>query len=83
MNLWMIAAAVLLFGLIPCGIAAFRGDAMERLIGLEMGGIVATLLLLILAEAFGNANFYDLALTQGLLVFGGSLVFVRFMERWL
>ncbi len=83
MNLWMIAAAVLLFGLVPCGIASFKGNPIERLIGLEMAGIVATLLLLVLAEAFGNANFYDLALTEGLLTFGGGLVFARFLERWL
>lgn len=83
MNLWMIAAAVLLFGLVPCGIACFRGSAMERLIGLEMGGIVICLLLILLAEAFGNANFYDLALTESLLAFGGGLVFARFLERWL
>lgn len=83
MNLWMIAAAVLLFGLIPCGIASFKGEALERMIGLEMAAIVIILLLLLLAEAFGNANFYDLALTEGLLAFGGGLVFVRFLERYL
>ncbi len=83
MNLWMTAAAVLLFGLVPCGIAAFRGKPIERLIGLEMGGIVICLLLILLAEAFGNPNFYDLALAEGLLAFGGGLVFVRFLERYL
>lgn len=79
----MIAAAVLLFGLVPCGIVAFKGKAMERLIGLEMAAIVVVLLLVLLAEAFGNPNFYDLALTEALLTFGGGLVFVRFLERYL
>jgi multisubunit Na+/H+ antiporter MnhF subunit len=27
--------------------------------------------------------FYDLALAAALLAFGGGLVFVRFLERWL
>jgi multicomponent Na+:H+ antiporter subunit F len=83
MNLWMIAASVLLFGLVPCGIASFKGKPLERLIGLEMAAIVTTLLLVILAEALGNPNLYDLALAEGLLAFGGGLVFVRFLERWL
>ncbi len=81
MNLWLTAAAVLLFGLVPCGIASFKGTAMERLIGLEMAAIINILLLILVAEAFGNPNFYDLALAEGLLAFGGGLVFVRFMER--
>lgn len=83
MNLWLIAAAVLLFGLVPCGIASFKGSPMDRLVGLEMTGIIASLLLILLAEAFGNANFYDLALAMSLLAFGGGLVFARFLERWL
>ena len=83
MNLWMIATAVLLLGMIPCGIATFKGEPLERLIGLEMAAIVSALLLLLLAEALGNPNFYDLALTEALLAFGGGLVFVRFLERYL
>ncbi len=83
MNLWLIAAGVLLFGLVPCAISCFKGSAMERLIGLEMAGIIVSLLLIVLAEAFGNPNFYDLGLTVALLAFGGGLVFVRFLESWL
>ena len=83
MNAWMLASIALLFALVPCGIVALRGSAMRRLLGLEMAGIIAVLDLLLLAQAFGNANFYDLALALGLLSFGGGLVFVRFLERWL
>lgn len=83
MSPWLLAAAVLLFGLVPCGIAAFRGDVVERLIGLETASMVVTLLLVLLAEGFHRVNMYDLGLALALLSFGGGLVFVRFLERWL
>jgi multisubunit Na+/H+ antiporter MnhF subunit len=83
MNVWLLGSAVLLFALVPCGIAAFRGDVMERLVGLEMAGMIDTLLLIMLAEGTQRVNFYDLALALALLAFGGGLVFVRFLERWL
>jgi multicomponent Na+:H+ antiporter subunit F len=83
MNVWLLASAVLLFALVPCGITSFRGDTMERLVGLEMAGMVVTLLLVMLAEGMGQVNFYDLALALALLSFGGGLVFARFLERWL
>ena len=56
---------------------------MERLLGLEMMGVVATMFLLIMSEALGRANFYDIGLTMALLAFGGGLVFARFLERWI
>ncbi len=83
MNAWMLAASVMLFALIPCGIISFKGSPIDRVIGLEMTGIVASMLLLLLAEAMGNPNFYDIGLAMALLAFGGGLVFVRFMERYL
>lgn len=83
MNAWLIAATALLFALVPCGIVVFRGDAARRLVGLEMAGVIDAMVLLMLAEGIHNANFYDLALAAALLAFGGSLVFIRFLERWL
>jgi multicomponent Na+:H+ antiporter subunit F len=83
MNAWLMAAAALLFTLVPCGIVCFKGTPMDRMVGLEMAGIVTTLILLLLAQGINNPNFYDVGLTLSLLVFGGGLVFVRFLERWL
>jgi multisubunit Na+/H+ antiporter MnhF subunit len=83
MNIWLTGSAVLLFALAPCAVATFRGNTVERLIGLEMAGMISTLLLVMLAEGTHRANFYDLALTLALLSFGGGLVFARFLERWL
>lgn len=83
MNVWLIAAAALMFGLIPCGIVVFTRGAMDRLVGLEMAGLIETFILLCLAQGFNNPNFYDLAVALALLSFGGGLVFARFLERWL
>ena len=83
MNAWMLAATVMLFALVPCGIISFKGSPMDRVVGLELTGIVASMLLLMLAEGMGNPNFYDVGLAMALLAFGGGMVFVRFMERYL
>ncbi len=83
MNVWLVAATALLFGLVPCGIVTFRGTVMDRLIGLEMAGVIESLLLILLAQGMNRPNFYDLALAMALLAFGGGLVFARFLERWL
>jgi multicomponent Na+:H+ antiporter subunit F len=80
---WLVAAVALLCVLIPCGIAVFRGTAVERLVGLEMAGIVEAMLFITLAEAFHRPSTYDLAIAMALLAFGGGLVFARFLERWL
>jgi multisubunit Na+/H+ antiporter MnhF subunit len=83
MNPWLLASAALLGCLILCGIAAFRGTPMERLLGLEMGSVVQVMFLVTFALAIDRPNFLDLALVMGLLCFGGGLVFARFLERWL
>jgi multisubunit Na+/H+ antiporter MnhF subunit len=83
MNVWLIASAVLLLALAPCGIAAFHGSPMERLLGLEMAGVVEVMFLVTFALALNRSNFLDLALAMALLCFGGGLVFARFLERWL
>jgi multicomponent Na+:H+ antiporter subunit F len=82
-NAWLVAAVALLAGLVACAVVCFRGAPMERLVGLELAGNVNTLILLILAEAYHQAIFFDLAVVLALLSFAGGLVFTRFLERWL
>jgi multisubunit Na+/H+ antiporter MnhF subunit len=38
--------------------------------------------LLLLAEGYHRAPFFDLALVLALLAFAGGLVFARMLERW-
>jgi multicomponent Na+:H+ antiporter subunit F len=83
MNVWLWAAGVMLLCLVPCGVVCVRGDAVNRLVGLEAAGLIATLILLLVAEGFQRAPFTDLAVALALLSFGGGLVFARFLERWL
>jgi multicomponent Na+:H+ antiporter subunit F len=82
-NAWLVAAVALLVGLVPCAVVCFRGTPMERLVGLELAGNVDTLILLVLAEGYHQAVFFDLAVVLALLSFAGGLVFARFLERWL
>lgn len=83
MNAWLISATILLLALIPVAIQVFRGDTMDRLVALEMAGIMTTLILLLLTQGFQRIALYDIALAAALLSFGGGLVFARFLERWL
>ena len=83
MNPWLIAATILMFALIPLGIVTFRGDSMDRLVGLETAGPLVTMILLLLAVGFQRLPLIDIALAAALLAFGGGLVFARFLERWL
>ncbi len=83
MSVWLAAAGFMLACLVPCGVVAVRGDPMARLVGLEAAGVFAALAFVLLAEALQRQPFMDLAVALALLAFGGGLVFVRFLERWL
>ena len=83
MSAWHVAALVLLIGLLPCMAVCLRGSPMDRLVGLEMAGTLDTLILLVLAAAYEQAIFFDLAVVLALVTFAGGLVFARFLERWL
>lgn len=83
MNLFLIAAAGILVCLIPTGIVCFRGQLGDRLVGLEFASVLVVVELLLLAEGYHRASFYDLPLTLALLSFGGGMVFARFVQRWL
>jgi multicomponent Na+:H+ antiporter subunit F len=82
-NEFTVAALALLAGLVPCGVVCLRGGPVDRLIGLELAGTVDTLVLLLLAQAYDRAIYFDLALALALLSFAGGLVFARFLERWI
>ena len=82
MNPWLITAAFLLVCLIAPFTLCARGDEMSRLVGLEAGTAMVTVILLLLAVAFNRDPFTDLALALALLAYGGGLVFARFLERW-
>ncbi len=82
MNEWIIAAVVLLIGgTAPLGLVCLLGDAIEGVVALSLAGVIATLVLLLLAEGFHRQPFVDLAVALAVMSFIGSVAFVRFLER--
>lgn len=82
-NVWLVGAGVLMLALVPCGIVAVRGEVMDRLVALELAGILAALIMLTLAEGLRRPAVYDLALALALLSLPAGLVFAHFLGRWL
>ena len=83
MNPWLVAAAIMLGGLgCELGVIATR-SALDGVVALELTGVVVVQVLLLLAAGLDDASFADLGVVLAFLSFGGGLVFVRFMERWL
>lgn len=84
MNVWLVAATVLLGGLLPCGWVLLRGGILDALVALELASTLATVVLLLLAEGFHRSSYFTLPILLAGLSFVGSLVFVRFLgDRWL
>ncbi len=83
MDIWLIAAGFLIFGLILCGIVIASAPIMDRLVALEMASVISILILMMLAQSYKQPSFYDLAITLSLLSLPAGLVFVFFFERWL
>lgn len=81
MSVWMIASIALLFALVPCGWLAFTATLEERVVALEMTGIIVTVELMLLTMAFNRAPLMDLAIALGLLSFAAGMVFAHFLAR--
>jgi multicomponent Na+:H+ antiporter subunit F len=81
-NEWLVAAAAMILLLAPAGYIAMRGSPVDRLLGLELGAVITSLSMLLLAEGFDRSIYFDLALVYTVLSFTGTLAIVRFLERW-
>ncbi len=83
MNAWLIADIALLLGVVICGVLMLRSpEPGDWLVGLQLGGTIAVLVLMLLAQAMKRPSFYDLALALALLSYPSGLIFARFVERW-
>ncbi len=80
---YLIAAAVMLASLAPLIVFAVSAEPPDGLVALNVGGDIATLVLLLLAAGTGREPFFDLAVVSAVLSFAGGLAYARFMERWL
>jgi multisubunit Na+/H+ antiporter MnhF subunit len=81
-NAWLVAATVILAGLLPCLWVAMRGSIVSALAGLELASTITTLTLVLIAQGLHRDSFMDLALVSAVLSFTGALTFARFLERW-
>jgi multicomponent Na+:H+ antiporter subunit F len=80
---YLIAGAVMLASMAPLIVFAVKAKPPDGLVALNVGGDIATLVLMLLAAGTGREPFFDLAIVSAVLSFAGSLAYARFMERWL
>ena len=83
MNLWLTAAAAVGSALVPCAFMCLRGTPERRLVGVEMTSMIVITAMVLFTIGFGRLPFIDLPLALAILSFGGGLVFVRFLRRYL
>ncbi len=81
MNEWEIAATVLGFALIPCLAVCVLGSIGSALAALQVGAVMLSTILMLLAEGFHRQPFIDLAVIFAPMSVVGSITFARLMER--
>jgi multisubunit Na+/H+ antiporter MnhF subunit len=77
----MACAAVLVGLLVPLAAVAAFGTASDGLVALQMASIVATVALLVMAEALDREILADLSLVLGVSSFIGGLAYATLLER--
>jgi multisubunit Na+/H+ antiporter MnhF subunit len=80
---FVIAAIVMLAGVIPCGIVACRGTVLDAVVAYEALSAIVVMVLILLAVGFGRPGELELPVVLAVLMLGSGLVFARFLERWL
>ncbi len=83
MTWWTAAVTGLLVLLSLTSVSVCRGRAMDRVVGLQLIGVLATLTAIVLAVATGRSLVLDVALVLAVLTLIGGLAYARFLERWL
>jgi len=83
MNIWLIAGIAVASSLVLCAFMCLHGNPERRLVGLEMTSMIVITSMVLFTVGTGRLPFIDLPLTLAILSFGGGLVFVRFLRRYL
>ena len=60
-----------------------RGSPAEAVVGYEFITGVAVMVFALLAEGFKRPSLFEFPVLLAVLLYGGGLVFVRVLERWL
>lgn len=81
MNVWLIAALMLVLAMVPCmAVCALAGEA-RALAAVDVASSLLTSVLMLLAIGFDRQPFIDLALTFAVISVIGALAFARMMEH--
>lgn len=81
MNVWLVAATVLLVALVPPFWLLARAPRIDALVALELASTLVTLVLLLLSEGFHRSIYTTVPLVLAGVSLVSGLTFARFMER--
>lgn len=81
MTPFVLAAAGMLLAMIPCLAVIARDQVMEAMVAYEAISSIAVMVLALLSEGFRRPAEFELPVLLAALLFGGGLVFVRFLEQ--
>lgn len=80
MSPWLIGDLVLIGIGLPVAIwIGARGNALDRLIGLELAGVIGTLALMAFAQLMAQSSYLIVPTVAVVLSFAGTLVFTRLL----
>ena len=81
MNAFLWAGTALVALEIPLLLYIARAPRLDGVVALETGATIFVLALVVLAQGFHRTSYTVLGLTASILIFAGSMVFVRFFEQ--
>lgn len=77
---WYLASVILLLGgMVPALLLSSRRGPADRLVGVSLGGSVAVLVALLLAQAYGESSYLIVPLVLAVLALTGVLVYTRLL----
>lgn len=83
LNLWLVAAIALLFGLVPCGVVIVKGELADGLAAFQVASVITIMATLLLAVGFHQSTVADIPMALAVLSFPSGILFAHFLERWL
>jgi multisubunit Na+/H+ antiporter MnhF subunit len=82
-NVFLIAAFAMLVAALPAAVTLCRGPLADSVIAYEFVSSVAVLVFILLAQGFRRPSEFEFPVVLAVLLYGGGLVYVRALERWL
>lgn len=80
MTVWLVVCGVLIgLGLVPALWLGATGDAVRRLVGLQLFSAIAVLVLMAFSQAVSQPSYLIVPLSLAVLSVTGTLVFTRLL----